>query len=975
MDNRKELSVNTILQLGGISYHIDSVIGKGSCAIMYKAWYSDDTIKDAKHHILIKELFPYDIKGGIYRLNDNKIEISEKSRSHYDLYKKSFERGNLVHLKILEKFPEKNGVNINTFAQNNTLYTLLGFGGGRDLETELLVNGNQSLLKTVYRIIGVLSALDEFHKMGYYHLDISPDNVLLTSRDEDERVTLIDYNSVLSEDELSGEGEIFYSLKSGYTAPELRIGLRRKISPATDLYSVVAVFFRTVCGRALTEFESVRRMPPDVSKCGCILNEPETVKSLVKKIVIKGLAQLPEKRYQNVSELKTDFEELKDRILGVGITHWSLWESSRRSVRDIVRNNPSFGFLKEQKNLYNLNVSIDNEIKNTEEFLNDIIKGGQSAVMIGDGGMGKTTSLLNIAYNAGSRYTSSSPAISYISLYGASPADDNYIKDKLLESLRFKSDTKTFEMARHKLKQLLKEAADSNDSPAVVVLIDGFNEISANSQLITDEIKALSINGGIRFVITTRQYNDEFDFVRAYAVPLRDSEVHDALLREGLLLPQNGEMLVLLKNPLMLSIYIEALKSGNRQLRFNDKDELVKEYFTVIARKGTETMTEAEGMLWLNDVSVNYVLPAIAVEGRKKKRALSDEEILRVVKKCYNVLTSKIVSGAFPQWIGHLNDILCGCNGAESWYGIVVRDILWRKTGLLTKNEKGQYRIFHQTIEDYLIESNQSIAQKIRKRVFIRNTAFVSCVLVAFGSVCLALTAAFPELAEKSVFVRMRAVSADKADALLSDMCVSYINCGLSYGIAEGLMANSGNTEEILREYLCYEKSVKSEARKKTVELSQKRFDSINSDGGIMPYSYEKLSGYEEKIMLGKDISDADIYGRYIRILTTAQENGNEEYINTFKEFIKADAEYTAVLFHYSAWRHIVQMDENSALRKTLSDSVSIIPEMESIRREIESAESDIDMDTVIRYEENRRGLFEKMEQLYGKYEILYDIG
>lgn len=973
MENRKLLSINDTLTLGGIEYHIEDIIGKGSCAVMYKARYNDGIISDARHHVLIKELFPFDIKGGIYRAPDNKLAVTPEAQECYELYKRSFERGNQIHLNILERFPEKNGVNINTYSHNNTLYTILAFGGGRDFETELLVNPNADLLKITDRFIGILSALDEFHKMGYYHLDISPDNILLTGKGDDERVSLIDYNSVLSEAEVKGNDEIVFSLKRGYTAPELCSGIRSKISYATDLYSVAAVFFRAISGRALTEFEMLRRTPPDVSGYACIQSEPETVKSLVKKILTKGLATLPEKRYSCVAEMKTDFEELKDRILGVGITHWSLWENGRKTVLEMVKNNTSFRFLTDKKNIYNLNVKTAGEIKSAELFLKDIVNGAPSTVLTGDGGVGKTTSLLNIAYNFNTRYNSQAPIITYISLYGASPADSNYIKDKLLETLRFKPDTKTFEMARHKLKQLFREEFNVSGAPNLVILVDGLNEISDNPQFITDEIKELSENAGIRFVVTTRQYNNELDFATAGLLPLKDSEVQNALLREGLLLPQSRELAELLNNPLMLSIFIEASKNGNKQLRINDKSELVAEFFSVIAKKGTETLSKDESALWLNDVSVNYILPAIAEEIKKKKRALNDKEIFSVVKKCYKVLTSKIVFRAFPQWIGHLKDILNGCTTAETWYGVVVKDILWKKTGLLSKNESGRYRIFHQTIEEYLLDVNKHNAKQIRKKVIIKNTGIILCIAAAFLTACASITAAFPELAEKSIFVRLKAIPTEKADLLLTDLCVSYVNYGMIYDTCEALLSNSDNKKSTLNKFEYYNKAIDSADRRKSIELSTKQLEDIEKLGGIMPYSFEPLGISEGKILLNKDVAGIDMYKRYIHLLPEALEKNNTEYISAFNDFIRSDAEYTAVLFNYTAWQHIQELGENSVLKKTLSDSVSLIPKMENVRKTVSDREQTINSYTVIKYEEAMKSNYEKMEQIYGKYEILYN--
>lgn len=972
MELRKELSPNSILPLGEIKYHIERVMGKGSCAIMYKAWYDDNIIDGVRHYVLIKELFPVDVKGGIYRNVNDVLEVLPQAHEQYSMYRKSFEHGNEVQLKILESFPEKNGVNINTYAYNNTLYSILGFGGGRDLETELLVNPQTTLLKTTDRMIGVLRALEEFHSLGYYHLDISTDNILLIGKAEEERAFLIDYNSVLSENEIQGNGEIFYSLKNGYTAPELRSGMRNKISASTDLYSVAAVFFRLICGRTLTEIEMLKRMPPDVSETPCIKNEPETVKNLVRKLLVKGLSPLPEKRYLFVFEMRRDFEELRERILGIGITHWALWESGRKNVRETIRNNTSFEFLNEHKRLFAINVCVDDEVKNTELFFDDIIHGASSAVLIGDGGMGKTTSLLNVAYNVNSKYKSDSVAVSYISLYGAVPKDENFIKDKLLEGLKFKSDTKTFETARHKLKQVLKEQVPGSVAPVMVILVDGLNEIAGDAQLVIEELRELSQYAGVRIVLTTRQYNDEFDFKKAYLLPLKDGEICKALSNEGLLLPQNAELAELLRNPLMLSIFINASKNGGKPLKLNSKKELVSEYFNAIARKGTEHINESEGEFWLNDVAVNYVLPAIAEAGRKKKSALTDEELFRVVKRCYKVLNSKIVFRAFPKWIGHLKEILCDCKSAELWHGIVVRDILWKKTGLLAKDERGQYRVFHQTIEEYLLDINSHNAKKVRQKIIIKNTAVALCVLVAFIVACGALATTFPELVEKSILVRLKAIPKQKADYVLSDMTASYVNSGLLYGTVDSLIKKP-KEQSLNRTFEFYKTSIDTEGERKRIDSALKTLEEIKASGNIMPYSYEKIYFEEGETLLKKSITDAEIYERYMQFLSQASQNGNTEYISCLSEFMQADAEYTSLLFHCVTWNHIMEMDENLALRKSLLDTVSRIPEMESVRKKITESEQNIDSYMIAEYKERRRTAYDKMEEIYGKYKAIYE--
>lgn len=947
MNKRELLKSGDVLPLGGSEYVIEEVIGKGSCAVTYRARYLDSAVSGAVHHVLVKELFPFDPADGIYRA-DGRICVDESSREKYELYKESFERGNRVHLSITEKFPDKNGVNINTFAQNGTLYTVIGFSGGRDMETELLTEGSAELSKTADRIIGILSALDEFHAMGYLHLDVSPDNVLLIGRGEEERAVLIDYNSVVTLDEIKGDGKVTFSLKNGYTAPEMRMGMRRSVCFATDLYSVAAVFYRAVSGRTLTEIDTLEKTPPDVSDCKCIRDLPETVKSQVRKILVKGLARLPGKRYSTAEEMKTDLIELKERISGIGITHWSIWESGRKSVREIITGNTAFSFIKEDKKLYTVNVLTSGGLKKgSSALLGDIISGAPSAVLTGDGGMGKTTALLSAAYRMGTKYRPSSVAISYISLYGASPSDGNFIKDRILESLRFKSDTRTFETARHKLKQLLKKES-AEDTPLLVLLIDGFNELLSGSEHVINEIKELSESCRVRFVITTRQYNGEFPFETARLIPLSDTELQRVLSEKGLLLPKNPELADLIRNPLMLSIFTEIAENSGKQPDISNKRELVERYFSTVSAKGVENMSESESELWLNDVCVNYILPAIAGETSRRKRALSDDELFETVKKCYKVITSKLVFKAFPQWIGHLDEILGGCETAESWYGLAVTDILWRKTGLLARDEKGGYRVFHQTIEDYLLEKNKFNQKRVFKRKLLRGTVFTASVIAVFTAVCLAISVIFPDLAEDSLLVRLQAVSKEKADYLLSDMTAAYVDYGYMYENLLLLIDDPANEAAM--------SNVDAVLKRTASNNGMLHLEAIRDEGGILPYSYEKISYNECEALLTHTSNNAEKYSRFTVSITDAIETEDRSYLEACAEFLQSDAEYMSMLYNYAVWEHIKEMPEKSSVRKSYENTVVSYGKINEVRSKLPDTVSGYDV------EESRRA---RMENLY----------
>ena len=195
MDHRIPLKFHTVLAFAGMPCHIETVTGQGSNAIVYKGWYPDALDPELRHHVLIKELFPFHPQGKIRREEDGTISVAREASDLWQDHKESFEAGNRIHLRLLADHPGMMamGANLNSFSCNGTLYSVLGYTGGRSLREEL--NREEADLRCVtMRMIRLLDALEVFHKSGYLHLDISPDNIMLVGQEEKEHIFLIDYN-------------------------------------------------------------------------------------------------------------------------------------------------------------------------------------------------------------------------------------------------------------------------------------------------------------------------------------------------------------------------------------------------------------------------------------------------------------------------------------------------------------------------------------------------------------------------------------------------------------------------------------------------------------------------------------------------------------------------------------------------------------------------------------------------------------
>lgn len=708
MDGRNVLTAGTILSFPGMECEIDSVAGCGSNAIVYCGHYHDQQNIRLVHQVLVKELFPYDPNGKIYRDRQGSICVEPEARDIMELHRLSFLRGNEIHIRLLMQHPGEIDANINTFEWNHTFYTILGFSGGRSLEKELQSGKNHSLKGIVKWIREALEGLEAFHTSGYLHLDISPDNILLIGQGKKERVTLIDYNSVHTLTEIREGDSVYYSAKEGYTAPEIRGGRKREIGFCSDLYAMTAVFYTCLTGKRLTLTQSLRTSVPDISGAECLQGCPSTVISMVRAILKKGLETIPRRRYQSAAQMLTDLGELEDRIEGKGITHWALWETGRAKVIKTIKENTALGYICEKEKLYPLRGTTESgeQVSLTDtEFLYGI-ENRKPLLLIGSGGMGKTTALLRMGYHQSREYSPTEPAIIYLSLFDWKDSGDTYIRDRILENLRFKPQTDSMETARHELIRLLSEPIHTKrgDRPVLILLLDGFNEASGDTGPLKKEMNELALLGGIQLVITSRSEMTGFECQRIALERLKREEVRRVLAEQGILAPENMELLELLHVPMLLSMFINTVLAEKKQLQIDTKEELLNKYFDAILEKEVRRLPESSQECWGIQAAVQYVLPEIAALSQRYGRAVSDTELLKLMEGCYKELGKKTLTAVFPQWIGHVSDMKMGAEDADSWYGKVILDFLWKRLGLIVRDDQGNFRILHQMVEEYLVD-------------------------------------------------------------------------------------------------------------------------------------------------------------------------------------------------------------------------------------------------------------------------------
>ena len=476
MDRRTALPEGTVLPFPGLSCRIDGYVGRGSNAIVYEASYPDAANSARRHRVLVKELFPLDVRGHIRRGEDGAVLTDPQAQELWQTHRLSFERGNDVHLQLLALRSDRIGGNLNTYALNGTLYTVLDDPGSRTLKQTLAGKPAGDLRTAAGWCLRLLDCLEVFHRQEFLHLDISPDNILLLGDGAEERVMLIDFNSVHSIAELRSGAALSLSAKEGFTAPEAQTGLLRSISFCTDLFSVAAVFYTLLTGSAPSLVQLNRKVPPDAQDSPLLSDAPSTVREQVRKILRRGLCTLPEKRYPSCAAMKKDLTELTDRLAGLGVSHAALWEAGRKNVLRLVRRNPSLAYLEKEAELYPLRVTWEESGRSV--FLKDFMAEAAACrdlpvLLEGAGGSGKSTALLRKVLSAPPIYSAGAPALIYIPLYAWREDGGTFILDQILKELRFDAKTRTLEDARHALTEQLNKPLlfKGQARPALLLLL------------------------------------------------------------------------------------------------------------------------------------------------------------------------------------------------------------------------------------------------------------------------------------------------------------------------------------------------------------------------------------------------------------------------------------------------------------------------------------------------------------------------
>ncbi len=161
----------------------------------------------------------------------------------------------------------------------------------------------------------ISDAIQHAHDNRILHRDIKPSNVILDVESDRPCVTDFGLAKLFEPDSETSTAEEW--TKSGamvgtpsYMSPEQALGQSKYVSPASDVYSIGAILYEAITGRApfcaATPVETMRQVV-DVEPASPRVLNPAVSRDL-ETICLKCLAKKPEARYQSAGELRDELD-------------------------------------------------------------------------------------------------------------------------------------------------------------------------------------------------------------------------------------------------------------------------------------------------------------------------------------------------------------------------------------------------------------------------------------------------------------------------------------------------------------------------------------------------------------------------------------------------------------------------------------------------------------------------------------------
>jgi serine/threonine protein kinase/regulator of sirC expression with transglutaminase-like and TPR domain len=230
---RDLLPAGTLLRGG--DYQIDYALGRGGFGVTYRAAHTR-----LEKLVAIKEFYPQE---QVFREGTTgRLTVPTTSEEAYQRGLQRFEKEG----RTLAKLNHPNVVQvIDFFQEQGTAYLVMELLTGGTLRDELDSQPEKKLSIPRVKIIttALVDALTAVHQQGIYHLDLKPENVIITGEG---RIVLVDFGASRQHIEQKSTRKSTYAFTENYAAPEVIAG--REVGAESDLFELGMILHEMLTG-------------------------------------------------------------------------------------------------------------------------------------------------------------------------------------------------------------------------------------------------------------------------------------------------------------------------------------------------------------------------------------------------------------------------------------------------------------------------------------------------------------------------------------------------------------------------------------------------------------------------------------------------------------------------------------------------------------------------------------------------------
>ena len=474
LENEKHISFKDI---NGF-FEIKEIVGRGASCVVYRADFYNEFGRVSEH--LLKEYNPKDI--GFFRDDEeclclnNESEL-ERYKQGLDNFIEGYKKQELLRRSAELKNYTANVQNL--YEGYGTIYIDMNVTEG----TSYAVVEEKTLHNLAKRMKVLAQVVGGYHRNGYLHLDLKPNNIYVRPENETcEDVLLFDFDSLIKKEDVGRGARISYT--DDWAPLELTSSSRRGlICEATDIFSLGEIFFEKLMRRhsVIRERRSFSKYEYDFES-DILKNVNPKVTVLLDELFRKTLCNTVSERYQSVD----DFVKVLDEIIRVSNVNEPYLKSSCPEPQEFF-------------------VGRDNELND----IHNLLMRSKVLFLSGMGGIGKS----ELAKNYAKVYKGQYDAIIFVpyisNLLSALASDEVFPIYNIFKYPEEKVD----DYCRRKFRKI-KELCDES----TLIIVDNFD--SAEDEMLEELLKL-----NCKILFTTRMDFSEYNRVQKVIDSIEDKNV------------------------------------------------------------------------------------------------------------------------------------------------------------------------------------------------------------------------------------------------------------------------------------------------------------------------------------------------------------------------------------------------------------------------------------------------------------------